>query len=118
MKEPILQPRFKDSQHFKDFWTTGNGKQLINLSGAEVSFKDFQKFSKYFYHVDEIGDEVVKDVYFKKTYSEASREIESYIRNGISHKDEVPESVKKLFLQTQTLPDFLCFWEMLRLFFT
>ncbi len=107
MKEPILQPRFKDSQHFKDFWTTGNGKQLIDLSGAEVSFKDFQKFSKYFYHVDEIGDEVVKDVYFKKTYSEASREIESYIRNGISHKDEVPESVKKLFLQTQTLPDWL-----------
>lgn len=107
MDKTVLQPKFKDSQHFKDFWNNGNGKQLIDFSGAEVSFKDFDQFSKYFYHVDEIGDEVVKDVYFTKKYSEASREIENYIRNGVSENDEVPESVKKLFQQTQTLPDWL-----------
>ncbi|UFH31184.1 DUF2236 domain-containing protein [Chryseobacterium sp. C-71] len=107
MEKTNLQPRFKDSQHFKDFWTTGNGKQLIDLSAAEVNFKNFDKFSHFFYHVDEIGDEVVKDVYFTKKYSEASREIENYIRNGVSENDHVPESVKKLFRQTQTLPDWL-----------
>jgi len=107
MEEHILQPRFKDSQHFKEFWTTGNGKQLIDFSGAEVSFKDFEKFSHFFYHVDEIGDEVVKDVYFTKKYSEASREIENYIRNGVSDNEDIPESVKKLFKQTQALPDWL-----------
>ena len=80
MERTVLQPRFKDSQHFKDFWTTGNGKQLIDLSAAETSFKNFDKFSHFFYHVDEIGDEVVKDVYFTKKYSEASREIENYIQ--------------------------------------
>ncbi|MBD8083949.1 oxygenase MpaB family protein [Chryseobacterium caseinilyticum] len=107
MEKQILQPRFKDSQHFKDFWTTGNGKQLIDLSGAEVSFDHFEKFSKYFYHVDEIGDEVVREVYFRKSYPEASREIEGYIRNGVSENDDVPESVKRLFNQTQTIPDWL-----------
>jgi len=103
----VLQPRFKDSQHFKNFWTKGNGKQLIDFSGAEVSFRDFEKFSKYFYHVDEIGDEVVKEIYLTQKYSEASREIENYIRNGVLETDNVPESVKKLFTQTQTIPDWL-----------
>lgn len=107
MEKATLQPRFKDSQHFKDFWTKGNGKQLIKFSGAEVSFDDFEKFSQNFYHVDEIGDEVVKDVYFTKKYSEASREIENYIRNGISDHDDVQDSVKTLFMQTQRIPDWL-----------
>lgn len=107
MENTILQPRFKESAHFKDFWTKGNGKQLIEFSGAEVSFDDFEKFAPYFYHVDEVGDQVVKDIYFTKKFHEASREIEHYIRNGVSEGDDVPESVKKLFLQTQTLPDWL-----------
>ncbi|WEK68253.1 MAG: oxygenase MpaB family protein [Candidatus Chryseobacterium colombiense] len=107
MENTILQPRFKESAHFKDFWTKGNGKQLIEFSGAEVSFNDFEKFAPYFYHVDEVGDQVVKDIYFTKKFHEASKEIEHYIRNGVSESDDVPESVKKLFLQTQTIPDWL-----------
>ena len=107
MENMQVQPRFKESDHFINFWTKGNGKQLINFSGAEVSFKNFDRFSNYFYHVDEIGDEVVKDVYFKKKYSEASREIENYIRNGVSDNDDVPQSVKNLFRQTQKIPDWL-----------
>ncbi|MFP3593373.1 oxygenase MpaB family protein [Chryseobacterium sp. SIMBA_038] len=107
MEKAILQPRFKDSQHFKDFWIKGNGKQLTDFTGAEVSFKDFEKFAPYFYHVDEIGDEVVKDVYLTKKFSEGSKEIEGYIRNGVSENDDVPESVKKLFSQTQHVPEWL-----------
>lgn len=107
MRNTILEPRFKDFPHFKDFWTKGNGKQLIDLSGAEVSFKDFEKFSHYFYHVDQIGDNVVKDVYFTKTFQEASREIELYIRKGVLETDDVPESVQNLFQQTQTIPKWL-----------
>lgn len=103
----IIQPRFKDSPHFKHFWEKGNGKQLIDFSGAEVSFRNFERFSRYFYHVDEVGDEVVKDVYFTKKFHEASREIEGYIRNGVSETDDVLESVKKLFSQTQKIPDWL-----------
>ncbi|KMQ62560.1 hypothetical protein ACM40_09780 [Chryseobacterium sp. BLS98] len=107
MDKPITQPRFKDSPHFKNFWEKGNGKQLIDFSGAEVSFKDFDQFSPYFYHVDEIGDQVVKDVYLVKKFHEASREIEDYIRNGVSEADQVPESVKRLFTQTQKIPEWL-----------
>jgi len=107
MEKTILEPRFKDSPHFKDFWTKGNGKQLIDFSGAEVSFKDFDKFSRYFYHVDELGDDVVKEVYLTKKFQEASREIEQYIRKGVSENDDVPASVQKLFQQTQAVPKWL-----------
>jgi len=103
----ILQPRFKDSPHFKDFWSKGNGRQLTEFSGAELSFDDFEKFAPYFYHVDNAGDEVVQDIYFTKKFHEASREIEGYIRNGVSENDEVPESVRKLFSETQKIPDWL-----------
>ncbi|WP_313000229.1 oxygenase MpaB family protein, partial [Chryseobacterium gleum] len=103
----MIQPRFKDAPHFRNFWEHGNGKQLIEFSGAEVSFKNFEKFAPYFHHTDEIGDEVVKDIYFTKKFHEASREIEHYIRDGVSETDDVPESVKKLFSQTQKVPDWL-----------
>ncbi len=103
----MIHPRFKDAPHFKNFWEHGNGKQLIEFSGAEISFKDFEKFSSFFYHIDEAGDEVVKDVYFTKKFQEASKEIEGYIRNGIPETDSVPESVKKLFTQTQNVPEWL-----------
>ncbi|WP_336686424.1 oxygenase MpaB family protein [Chryseobacterium bernardetii] len=103
----MIQPRFKDAPHFRNFWENGNGKQLIEFSGAEVSFKDFEKYAPFFYHVDETGDEVVKEVYFTKKFHEASREIEGYIRNGISENNNIPESVKKMFTQTQQVPDWL-----------
>ena len=48
MEKPILQPKFKDAPHFKNFWESGNGKQLIEFSGANVSFKDFDQFSHFF----------------------------------------------------------------------
>ncbi|SEM16156.1 hypothetical protein SAMN05421856_101473 [Chryseobacterium taichungense] len=107
MERTIVQPRFKDAPHFKDFWTKGNGKKLIEFSGAEVSFKNFDKFSPYFYHVDELGDMVVKDIYLTKNFREASREIEEYIRNGIPDNEKNPESIKQMFSQTETIPEWL-----------
>jgi hypothetical protein len=107
MKKKMMQPRFKDSPHFKNFWTKGNGKQLIEFSGAEVCFGHFEKFAPYFYHIDEIGDQVVRDIYFTKNFHEASRELEQYIRNGITDNYAVPESIKEMFSQTQKIPNWL-----------
>ncbi|MPS71933.1 MAG: DUF2236 domain-containing protein [Chryseobacterium sp.] len=109
MEKTILKPRFKDASHFRNFWETGNGNSLIEFSGAEVSFRDFAKFSHYYYDVDEIGDQVVKDIYFTRSFPEASKQIESYIRNGISENDNISESVKVLFGQTQSIPDWVDF---------
>ncbi|MBE2274553.1 MAG: DUF2236 domain-containing protein, partial [Flavobacteriales bacterium] len=68
---------------------------------------DIEKFKKYahlFYEVDDLGDEVVKETYLKLPYHEASSLIEKYSRSKISGDDNVPESLKKLFIQMQETP--------------
>ncbi len=104
MKKQQLQPRFQQAAHFKNFWNTGNGKKLIEWSGAEVSFTDFQKYAPFYFKVDELGDKVVKDFYLTRPYAEASKEIENFIRKGVPPNAKVPASVKKLFKQSEDLP--------------
>lgn len=110
-----LQPTYKDAPHFQDFWKNGNGKKMQEWSGAHLSFDQFEKFAPYYYRCDDLGDAVVKDVYFKKSFKEASAEIENYIRNGVNAQDSnIPESVKKLFQETQQIPDWVD-WELMEM---
>ena len=104
---PFPKPLYKNAPHFQEFWTKGNGKKLIDWTGAEVSFNNFEKDAVQFYKVDDLGDAVVKEIYFKKPFAEASKQIENYAKNGISENDDIPESAKNLFLQTQEIPDWV-----------
>lgn len=104
---PFPKPIYKDCPHFKEFWAKGNGKKLIDWAEAKVSFENFGKNAVQFYKVDDIGDEVIREVYFKKSFAVATREIEGYCRNGIAAEDKIPESVKNLFLHTQKIPDWV-----------
>jgi len=104
---PFPKPLYKDSPHFQEFWSKGNGKKLIDWTGAKVSFQNFEKDAVNFYLVDELGDAVVNEIYFKKSYPEASAEIEKYIKNPVLETDNIPESAKNLFLQTQQIPDWI-----------
>ena len=107
-----IQPYFKEAPHFINFWHSGNGKELTEWTRAELSFVDFEKFSQYYQKWDEVGDEVVQDVYFKKSFSETTKQIENWIRNGVKSDDEIPNSVKTLFAQTQEIPTWLD-WNLL-----
>lgn len=108
MQDFQAKPYYKDSEHFKTFWSKGNGKLLQEWSGAELSFKDWDKFAPYFYQYDEVGDRVVRDVYFKSSFAEATSTIKNYIENGVDFNDpEIAESLKVLFKQTENIPDWL-----------
>ncbi len=107
MKKNPLTPRFTNAPHFKHFWEQGNGKKLIDWTGAEVSLKHFDAFAPLYYQVDQKGDDVVRDLFLKKPFPEAMELVEGYIKNGVSSKDNVPESVKQLFLESQTVPDWV-----------
>ena len=108
MKDYQAEPVFKDSEHFKNFWNNGNGKLLQEWSGAELSFDNWDKFAPFFYQCDDLGDQVVKDIYFKTSFKEATAIIKNYIENGVDFNDSsIPESVKNLFDQTQEIPDWV-----------
>ena len=104
MKKNQVLPRFQHAAHFKNYWEHGNGKKMIEWSGAKVSFTDFEKYAPLYFKVDELGDKVVKDFYLNKPYPEASKEIESYIRKGLPKDASVPDSVKQLFEHSEALP--------------
>ena len=99
-----IEPKFKDSEHFKTFWAKGNGKQLLDWSGWKPTFENFEKFAHLYYQVDELGDNAVNDTYLKLRYNEASALVQQFSKNKISESDDAPESVKKLFLQMQEVP--------------
>ena len=104
MKKKQLQPEFQEALHFKNYWKQGNGKKMIEWSGAEVSFKDFEKYAPLHHRVDELGDRVVNEFYGLKPYPEASKEMESYLRKGIPDHTQVPHSVRELIEHSETLP--------------
>lgn len=107
MEANNIQPRFKDSAHFTHFWGKGNGKRLIEWTGAKVNFEKFDDYAPLFYQVDEVGDAVVRDLFLEKPFHEAMGTIEKYIRNGIPDSDNVPDSVQQLFSECQTVPNWV-----------
>ena len=100
-----ILPKFKDSEHFKTFWAKGNGKQLLDWSGWKPTFENFEKFAHLYYQVDELGDNAVNDTYLKLPYNEASALVQQFSKNKISENDDAPESLKKIFLQMQEIPE-------------
>ncbi len=99
------QPKFQNAPHFKNFWEKGNGKQLLDWSSEKIDFQNFEKYAHLYYEVDELGDNAVKDTYLKLPYHEASAIVQQFSKYKISENSDSPESVKKLFLQMQEIPD-------------
>lgn len=104
MEKTKIQPRFINSEHFIHFWEKGNGKKLVEWTGAEVNLEKFDEYAPLFYQVDQKGDDVVRDLFIKKSFPDAMKIVEGYIRNGVSQNDDVPESVKTLFSECQSVP--------------
>lgn len=99
------KPKFYNSGHFQKFWNEGNGKDLINWAGSKPDIQNFEKYAHLYHQVDEIADEVVKETYLKLPYNEASAIIQKYTKTPISENDDVPESLKKMFLPMQQIPE-------------
>ena len=100
-----ISPKFQNAKHFQDFWNKGNGKELLDWSGWEPSFENFEKYAFLYFEVDELGDRAVKDTYLKLPYPEASKLVQNFSKNKISEEDNAPESLKKLFFQMQKTPN-------------
>lgn len=102
-----LQPTYHNTKEFQDFWQKGNGRELIDMSGAEVSLDSFNHYAHLYYEIDETGDEAVKELFFQKSFHEAMSLIEKCAREGVDENADVPDAVKRMFLQMQHRPEWI-----------
>ncbi|MHA6726985.1 oxygenase MpaB family protein [Chryseobacterium sp. A301] len=101
----IAQPRFHQSPHFKEFWTKGMGKRLLDWSGGQPSLEGFEKRSPLYYQIDSLADQVVTDTYKAMPYPKASSLISKYIKKENTASEPQVESLVKLLTQMRTRPD-------------
>ena len=99
------KPQFYNATHFKTFWEKGNGKELLKWANVPVDMQDFDTYAPRYHEVDGLGDDAVRDTYLKLPYHEASSLVGQFSKNSISEHDTAPESLKKLFLQMQQIPE-------------
>ena len=101
-------PVFKEAKHFKDFWKKGNGKELTEWSGAELSFKNFDQFSPLHTQFDELADKVISELLgCKKSFPETMTLLSRASKISAKSNKELTLSLKKLLLQMQTVPDWV-----------
>lgn len=100
-------PQYQNTPEFKNFWELGNGKEMINLSGAKVSLDDFDKYAILYYEADSLGDAAAKETLFKMPYAEAIQLIQKSSQQPVSTGDDLPENLKSMFLQMQEIPAWL-----------
>ena len=91
--------------HFINFWQKGLGKELLDWSGAKPSLSRLDELSAYYYKVDELADEVVKETYLKYPYPEATKIIEKHKDNNSDlSKEEKLESLSRLLGELEHTP--------------
>ena len=104
----LLPQRFTyPSPGFSHYWNVGKGeiklKQLANIP----SEKEIRKSAELLWESDILADEVIKDVYEKLGYQKASKLIDEILENGIDTVNDIPESVKQLFIELDNCPEWL-----------
>lgn len=103
----VIGPKYHLDSAFKHFWQKGNGREMIEMSGAEVSLEGFEKFAHLYHEVDTLGDSAAREIFFSERIHEAFHLIETTARNGVQPHDNLPEHFKKVLLQMQERPAWL-----------
>ncbi len=101
----LAKPTFYNSPHFKHFWEQGNGKEVLDWANLSVDITEFNQYAHLYYQYDKLADTVVKETYLKLPYKEASAIIHLAASGIISENDDLPSSLKALFLEMQTVPE-------------
>nr|WP_068893219.1 oxygenase MpaB family protein [Pedobacter panaciterrae] len=90
--------------YLKRFWEEGSGRQLAEWSGATLSFNNSNNFEKLAVEYDVLGDEAVKEIFNGRNFSEAYSYVTQLSKTKISEKDDLPDSLKEIFLNMQNRP--------------
>lgn len=93
--------------YIKSFWETGNGKQLINWSGAEINLNDLDNIENLSKEYDTLGDDAAREIFKDRKFGEAYSYLTKLSQIKVSEQDDHPPHVKEMFLSMQEKPAWL-----------
>lgn len=94
-------------EQIKVFWDKGNGKELIEWSGAEVSLANLHHYKQMSTEYDRLGDAAAKEIFTGRTFPEAYSYIRYLSEIKIVNEDELTDNLKKMLLTMQEIPEWL-----------
>lgn len=94
-------------EHINVYWEKGNGKQLIEWSGAIVNLDNLHHYKRLSTEYDELGDATAKEIFTGRSLSEAYSYIDKLSEVKITGEDDLPHNLKKMLLTMQEIPEWL-----------
>lgn len=94
-------------EYIKVYWEKGNGKQLIEWSGAEVNLANLDHYKRLSMQYDELGDAAAKEIFTGRSFPEAYLYINELSEIKINDEADLPHNLKKMLLTMQEVPSWL-----------
>ncbi len=102
----MLPKRFTyPSPGFSHYWQHGAGRGMLKKLDSVPTKESIEENGKLLMEYDELGDRVIKEVFEKFGFHKASTLIDEALNKGLHSVNDVPDSVRQLFAQTDTVPD-------------
>jgi hypothetical protein len=90
--------------NIKRFWDIGSGRQLVEWSGANPDLSTLEQVKHLHNEYDILGDGAIKEVFKDRNFHEAYIYITQLSSTRVSENDDLPDSIKKMFLSMQQKP--------------
>ncbi|HTL81935.1 MAG TPA: oxygenase MpaB family protein [Bacteroidia bacterium] len=94
------------SPGFDHYWKHGRGRKIIRKINSVPDKAEIDQHIPKLLEVDLLADDVINEVYFKLGFVEADKMVNTALEKGIDSID-APQSLKKLFAQAETIPQWL-----------
>ena len=95
------------SPGFAHYWSQPVGAKMLQRLGIVPVQSEVEAYGQLLMDADELADEVMKEVYEKLGYQQASAMIEDALDNGIGGVNDAPVCLQQLFAEVETIPAWL-----------
>lgn len=104
----MLPQRFTyPSPGFSDYWQQGAGKKMLEKLKHIPGLSEIEEYAKLLFERDELGDEIVKEVFEKEGYQKSHQLLNELLVKGIDAIPSAPTPLQTLFNDIDTPPSWL-----------
>ncbi|HTA81327.1 MAG TPA: oxygenase MpaB family protein [Bacteroidia bacterium] len=109
----MLPARFTyPSPGFSHYWNYGAGKKMLKQLDHIPQKESIEEYAKTLMEYDKTGDNVIAEVFDALGFHKANELVNNILDQGINNVNDVPESLKELFAEVDTVPEWLN-WDLL-----